>query len=171
MLLIRDYQEENDAPAVGRLIADTFSEFNLTFAPTEEHDLFLGPFRFARSMESQHQSEIAHLIRAEIVLVAVEDGEIVGVLRGESRGYGRLLALYVHGDHQWHGIGRKLVERFEQDCLWEGVRQVRLFSTLYAVPFYLKLGYKRSTGVRSGFSFDGRGLIYQPMKKDLKRES
>ena len=59
MLLIRDYQEDIDAPAVGRLIADTFSEFNLTFAPTEEHDLFLGPFRFARSMELGRKVELA----------------------------------------------------------------------------------------------------------------
>jgi GNAT superfamily N-acetyltransferase len=167
MLLIRDYQEDTDASAVGRLIADTYSEFNLTFAPTEERDTYLGPFRFARSFESQHQAEIARLIRAAMVLVAVEDGEIIGVLRGETHGYGRILSLYVKGEYQWHGIGRKLVERFEQDCLWEGIRQFRLASTLYAVPFYLRLGYKRSTGVRTGFSFEGRGFIFQPMIKKI----
>jgi GNAT superfamily N-acetyltransferase len=167
MLLIREYLEERDAPAVGRLIADTFSEFNLTFAPTEERNLHLGPFQYARSLEAGHQTEIARLIRAEMVYVAEEEGEIVGMLRGNLHGYGRLLSLYVRGEYQWRGIGRKLVERFEQDCLWEGVRQVRLASTLYAVPFYLKLGYKRSTGVRTGFGFEGRGLVYQPMKKNL----
>lgn len=167
MLLIRNYQEETDASAIGRLIADTFSEFNLTFAPTEERNLYLGPFQYARSLELGHQAEIARLIRAEMVFVAEEDGEIVGVLRGKKQDIGQLLSLYVRGDHHWHGIGRKLVERFEQDCLWEGVRQMRLASTLYAVPFYLRLGYKRSTGVRTGFSFEGRGIIYQPMKKDL----
>jgi GNAT superfamily N-acetyltransferase len=167
MLLIRDYIEESDSSAVGRLIADTFSEFNLTFAPTEERNHYLGPFQYARSLETAHQAEIARLIRAEMVYVAEEDGEIVGVLRGKKSTTGRLLSLYVRGDRHWHGIGRKLVERFEQDCLWERIRQIRLSSTLYAVPFYLKLGYKRSTGVRSGFSFEGRGLVYQPMKKDI----
>jgi GNAT superfamily N-acetyltransferase len=170
MILIRDYQEDSDASAVGRLIADTFSEFNLTFAPTEERNLYLGPFQYARSLETGHQAEIARLIRAEMVYAAEEEGEIVGVLRGHRRQFGRLLSLYVRGEYQWHGIGRKLVERFEQDCFWEGVRQIRLASTLYAVPFYLKLGYKRSTGVRTGFSFEGRGLVYQPMKKDLGRD-
>jgi GNAT superfamily N-acetyltransferase len=167
MLLIRDYQEASDASAVGRLIADTFSEFNLTFAPTEERNLYLGPFQHARSLESADQAEIARLIRAEMVYVAEDDGEIVGVLRGNKPRYGRILSLYVRGEYQWHGIGRKLVERFEQDCLWEAIRQVRLASTLYALPFYLKLGYKRSTGVRTSFSFEGRGLVYQPMKKDI----
>ena len=170
MILIRDYQEDNDAPAAGRLIADTFSEFNLTFAPTEEQNLYLGPFQHARSLENGHQAEIARLIRAEMVYVAEDEGEIVGVLRGNAPGDGRLLSLYVRGDYQWRGIGRKLVERFEQDCLWKGVRRIRLSTSLYALPFYLKLGYKRSTGVRTGFSFEGRGLVYQPMKKDLGRD-
>jgi GNAT superfamily N-acetyltransferase len=167
MLRIRNYQEANDASTVGRLIADTYSKFNLTLAPTEERTLYLGPFQHARSLEARHQVEIARLIRADIVYVAEEDGVIVGVLRGTVRGFGRLLSLYVRGAYQWRGIGRKLVERFEQDCQWEGIRQVRLASTPYAVPFYLKLGYKRSTGVRTGFSFEGRGLVYQPMKKDF----
>jgi GNAT superfamily N-acetyltransferase len=167
MLLIRNYQEASDASVVGRLIADTFSEFNLTFAPTEERSLYLGPFQHARSLEAGDQAEIARLIRAEMVFVAEEEGEIVGVLRGNKPRFGRILSLYVRGAYQWHGIGRKLVERFEQDCQWEGIRQVRLASTLYALPFYLKLGYKRSTGVRASFSFEGRGLVYQPMKKEI----
>jgi hypothetical protein len=29
------------------------------------------------------------------------------------------------------------------------------------------MGYKKSTGVRSGWSFQGRGLQWQPMKKVL----
>ena len=40
-------------------------------------------------------------------------------------------------------------------------------STLYAVPFYTKLGYKKTTGVRAAWSFEGTGLLYQPMKKVL----
>jgi len=165
MLQIRNYLEESDASAVGRLIADTLSELNQTFAPTEEREHDWGPFLHARSLESEHQAEIARLIRAEMVYVAEDEGEIVGVLRGKKEPVGRLLSLYVRGGYRWHGIGRKLVERFEQDCLWERVRQVKLAAKPYAVPFYLKLGYKRSTGVRTGFSFEGRGLVYQPMKK------
>jgi GNAT superfamily N-acetyltransferase len=75
------------------------------------------------------------------------------------------LSLYVRSEYQWRDTGRKLVERFELDCLWEGIRLVRLAAKPYAVPFYLMLGYRRSTGIRTGFSFQGRGLIYQPMKK------
>ena len=45
---------------------------------------------------------------------------------------------------------------------------IRLASTLYAVPFYTRMGYKKSTGVRNGWSFEGSGFQYQPMKKVLE---
>jgi GNAT superfamily N-acetyltransferase len=162
---IRDYREE-DAQEVGQLIADVYSVFNLDFAPPEELGPLLGPFQYARSPEKVHQQAIARVIRSEMVFVAEEAGEIVGVLRGRKE---RLASLFVRGDRHRQGIGRRLVERFEQECRDQGVAVIRVAATLYAVPFYLALGYKRSTGVRSGWSFEGRGLRYQPMKKILAR--
>jgi hypothetical protein len=41
---------------------------------------------------------------------------------------------------------------------------------LYAVPFYQKLGYKKSTGVRAGWSFAGQDFKWQPMKKILTKK-
>jgi GNAT superfamily N-acetyltransferase len=163
MVTIRRYRE-SDAGCVGMLIADTYGEFNLAFAPPEARDEFLGPFQHARSPERVHREAIARVIRSEMVFVAEADGEIVGVLRGRKE---KLASLFVRGDHHRQGIGRRLVERFEQECLRQGWTVIRLASSLYAVPFYLELGYKRSTGVRSGWSFEGVGLKVQPMKKIL----
>ena len=36
-----------------------------------------------------------------------------------------------------------------------------------AVSFYKRMGYKKSTGARSGPCFDGEWFPYQPMKKVL----
>jgi GNAT superfamily N-acetyltransferase len=166
VVTIRNYGD-SDAESVGQLIADTYGEFNLSFASPEERVLLLGPFQHARSPEKAHQEAIARTIRSEMVFVAEEEGEIVGVLRGRKE---RLASLFVRGDRHRQGIGRKLVQRFEQECLGQGVAAIRVASTLYAVPFYLQMGYKRSTGVRSGWSFEGRGLTYQPMKKILKSD-
>ncbi len=99
-----------------------------------------------------------------MVFVAEEDGEIVGALRGRKD---RLQSLFVRGDHHRHGIGRRLVERFEQECLAQGATAIRVAATLSAVSFYSEMGYKRTTGVRSGRSLEGSGLMYQPMKKIL----
>jgi len=161
MIKIRRYRE-SDAQNVGKLIADTYSKFNLSFAPPQEVGLFLGPFRHAESMDPSHQEAIARVVRALMVFVAEDDGEIVGVLRGRKE---RLQSLFVRGDHHRQGIGRKLVRRFEQECRRQGSTVIRVTATLYAVPFYTEMGYKKSTGVRSGWSFEGTGLPIQPMRK------
>ena len=165
MVTIRSYRAP-DAEQVGRLIADTYSEFNLSFASPEERDRLLGPFKHARSAEQSHQEAIARVISAAMVLVAEDDGEIVGVLRGRKD---RLQSLFVRGDRHRRGIGQDLVERFEQACVEQGASEIRVAATLYAVPFYHRMGYKKTTGVRSGRSFEGR-LEWQPMKKVLVRD-
>ena len=167
MTIIRVY-DERDAEAVGRLIADTYSAFNLGFVPAEELGLFLGPFRHASSEDESHRAAIARVIRSAMVFVAEDGGEIVGVLRGRQE---RLASLFVCGDYHRQGIGRRLVERFESESRRQGVTVIRVAATLYAVPFYLALGYKRSTGVRTGWSFEGRGLQIQPMRKVLRNLS
>lgn len=163
MIAIRPYRP-SDAQSVGLLIADTFGAFNLSYLPPEERGPFLGPFRHARSVDGLHREAIARVIHSEVVFVAESEGEIVGVLRGRRE---RLASLFVRGDCHRRGIGRSLVRHFEQVSREQGVTVIRVASSLYAVPFYQKLGYRRSTGVRSGRSFEGRGLPVQPMKKRL----
>jgi GNAT superfamily N-acetyltransferase len=84
------------------------------------------------------------------------------VLRGRKE---RLQSLFVRADHHRQGVGRRLVQHFEQECMRQESTEIRLAATLYALPFYLALGYRRSTGIRNGWSFEGAGLRYQPMKK------
>lgn len=153
-----------DAREVGRLIADTFREFNLAYAPPDEQEKLLGPFRHARSRRAERQAEIERLIRAPWVLVAVDEGRIVGVLRGSP---GRLHSLFVRKQAHRRGIGRRLMDAFERECRRAGVDTITMQSSLYAVPFYQALGYRRSTGVRTGPCFDGVDFPYQPMKKIL----
>ena len=169
MITIRAFRD-GDAASVGRLIARTYSAFNLGFAPPDQRASLLGPFRFAESTEPAYRTAIAEAIGAPMVLVGEEAGAIVGVLRGgrlDRRGRTVLQSLFVAADHQRRGVGRRLVTRFEQVSLARGVAVVRVASTLYAVPFYQALAYQRSTGVRTMRSFQGSGLAYQPMKKTL----
>jgi GNAT superfamily N-acetyltransferase len=163
-ILVRDYQKA-DASSAGRLIAETYRAYNLAFLPPEEQGAYLGPFQFADSTNEIHQRDIAQALQAEMVTVAEnEKGEIVGILRGSKD---RLHSLFVRGDMHHQGIGSRLVGHFEKSCLAMGGEVIRLASTLYAVPFYQKLGYKKSTGVRTGWSFAGENFKWQPMKKSL----
>jgi GNAT superfamily N-acetyltransferase len=169
MITIRTFRDD-DTASVGRLIASAYSAFNLGFATPDQQASLLGPFRFAESEEPAHRTAIAKAIGAPMVLVAEEAGAIVGVLRGgrlDRRGRTVLQSLFVAADHQRRGFGRRLVTRFEQVCLARDVAVVKVASTLYAVPFYQALAYKRSTGVRTMRSFQSSGLPYQPMKKAI----
>ena len=163
MVTVRSYQE-GDAQAVGRLIEKTYGEFNLSFLPVRERGPYLGPFKHSQSEEDAHKEAIARTIQADIVFVAEEDGKIVGVLRGKKS---RLQSLFVLAEYHGKGIGRQLVQRFEDMCLKLDSKQIALASSLFAVSFYQKMGYKKSTGVREGRSFQGVGFRFQPMKKVL----
>ena len=162
-IVIRDYRDD-DSGEVGRLIARVFRRYNLSYASPAEQEKLLGPFRHAGSCEPGHCRRIAEVLRAPIVLVAGVEGRIVGVLRGR---YGRLHSLFVDDGFHRRGIGRRLVGAFEARLLEGGCDKITLQSTLLAVPFYQRLGYKRSTGVRTGPCFDGGGFRYQPMRKTL----
>jgi len=160
---IRPYRS-SDAVEVGRLIADTFREYNLAYASDEEQEKLLGPFRHAHSDDSDHQARIAAVIEAPRILVAVHEDQIVGVLRGSP---GRLHSLFVRKDCHRLGVGRRLVMTFEKEVLDAGVNVIKLLASLYAVPFYQALGYKRTTRAYCGPCFDGAVFPYQPMKKIL----
>jgi GNAT superfamily N-acetyltransferase len=170
MLTIRRYRK-SDAQRVGILIADTYHTFNLSELTARQQQEMLGPFLYARSTEPSHQKAIADAIQAPTVLVAEMDGQILGVLRGgrvDEKGRTVLQSLFVDGGCHRQGIGRKLVERFEEEYVGQGVKVFKLWATLYAVPFYQAMGYRKSTGVRFIHSFEERGLPSQPMKKVVK---
>ena len=152
------------------MIAETYADFNLVDMTPDRRAAMLGPFAAAHSSMSKHQEAIAGTITAPSVLVAEQEGEIAGVLRGgrtDRQGRTVLSSLFVAGRHHGHGIGRGLVERFEWEYATRGARVFKLSATLYAVPFYLSVGYRKSTGIRSMSSFGEPGFPYQPMKKTL----
>jgi len=170
MVTIRRYQKK-DAIQVGILIAETYGKFNLPKMTPEKRESMLGPFAFARSSAPEHRKAIAAVIEAPSVWVAEDNGEIVGVLRGgrtDFKGRTVLSSLFVNEKVHRQGVGRALVQHFEDEYIARGVRVFKLSATLYAVPFYLSVGYKKSTGMRSMSSFEGHGLPYQPMKKVVK---
>ena len=162
-IIIRNYRE-SDSQTVGKIIAETFSKYNLGFATSEEKEKFLGPFHYAESQEEKHIKDIADTIQASMVFVAECDGKIVGVLRGRSD---QLQSLFVCESHHRRGIGRRLCERFETACLLQGSLEIKVSASLYAVPFYAKMGYKKTTGIRNLRIFGCSGFPYQPMKKIL----
>ncbi|MCP3974557.1 MAG: GNAT family N-acetyltransferase [bacterium] len=169
MVTIRRYAQ-NDGAQVGVLIADTYGEFNLAGLSREARQSMLGPFAHAHSSRPQHRVAVGRAILAPSVWVAEHEKKIVGVLRGgriDDKGRTVLSSLFVCRRHHRQGVGRDLVDRFEREYAARGSKLYKVASTLYAVPFYLSVGYLRSTGVRVTSSFGRSGLLYQPMNKKI----
>lgn len=83
---------------------------------------------------------------SELVLIAEDEGNVVGVIVGTidgTRGYFYRLA--VDPSQQGKGIGRKLVEALEKRFIQKGVTRIFIMvnqDNTKVVPFYHSLGYE-----------------------------
>jgi ribosomal protein S18 acetylase RimI-like enzyme len=90
--------------------------------------------------------------------VAIEDGRVVGTVALEGH---RLKAMAV--DTQGRGIGRRLVERLEEEACARGLPRIELHARQTARGFYAKLGY-----VAEGETFIEVTLPHVAMWKTLR---
>ncbi len=98
-----------------------------------------------------------------ISYVAEDAGKIVGIVQGSIReGHASLGLLFVDKKHHRKGIGTDLM-KIAEDQFKKEVDVVKLSSSIYALEFYQKNGYVKTTGLRSK-----NGIVYYPMKKCLR---
>ena len=151
---IRKFQK-NDMDEVASLAMRTFSKYNKAdyFKKEAINDM----------MDRFNPRKNPHLAqdfqKTPIFYVAEENNKIIGMVRGRI---GKLTTLFVEGKQHKKGIGRKLVERFEREAKRQGSKKIKINASLHAIPFYQKMGYKKSTGMRNF-----KGLKVYPMKKIL----
>jgi GNAT superfamily N-acetyltransferase len=156
MITIRNYKSA-DGKAVASLISQTYSQF----CRSEGTESAVQGYVDHYNPSGKTRDEIEDLYsRTPFHLVAVANSHIVGVLRARDN---RITNLFVCGDHHRRGIATRLVRKCENACIEAGFAEIVLRGSLYAIPFYESLGYKKTTGVRHF-----RGLKIQPMKKKLK---
>ncbi len=88
-----------------------------------------------------HRSRAEFFDRLRDLLVAIEGGEVVGVvgLRVMWANLAEVYALAVRGDQRGKGLGRQLVEAAVNEARCLGVR--RLFSLTYERAFFERCGF------------------------------
>jgi len=91
--------------------------------------------------------------------IAECDGKVVGFARGRGE---RISSLFVDGRYHRRGIGTRLTAMLET-ALRKNTDIIRIRSSLHAVSFYERMGYRKTTGVRRF-----HGILIQPMKKVVK---
>jgi GNAT superfamily N-acetyltransferase len=98
-----------------------------------------------------------------ISFVAEDSGKIIGIVQGSIReGHASLGLLFVDRRYHRNGVGTGLMEMAENQFRKEA-DVVKLSSSIYALEFYQRIGYAKTTGLRSK-----KGIVYYPMKKNLR---
>jgi GNAT superfamily N-acetyltransferase len=96
-------------------------------------------------------------------IVGVENDEVIGM--GALDG-NKIKRMYVNRRCRHQGIGRKIHELLESEARNRGVKQLELVSSLNAVGFYTKLGYKSVTEMRH--HFEGAEVVNVIMTKQIR---
>lgn len=98
--------------------------------------------------------------RSEIYLLVLDNSEkIIGMIKGRKDKIGNL---FVSPNSHRKGIARQLVERFEKEAIKLGSKEIKINSSLYAIPFYQQMGYKKTTGIKNFHN-----IKIQPMRKRI----
>jgi putative acetyltransferase len=80
-------------------------------------------------------------LRRNEFFVAVEDGAVIGFGELDQAG-GEIQGLYVSPDVASRGVGRKLLWTLEERARVFGLKSLHLTSSLNAVSFYERAGYR-----------------------------
>jgi GNAT superfamily N-acetyltransferase len=154
-LSIRKY-DDADFFAVSRLIQQVFEKYILPDA-NSDGEVYWSAFH---SLSNDNLENIKCRFKScRVRFVAELNNEIVGTVMGNAE---ELVRIFVCETCHGKGIGKKLFKSFDSELKDLGVGHYKITASLYAVPFYTKMGCKKSTGIRNF-----HGLSVQPMKKFL----
>ncbi len=160
MITLRKFRKA-DTQVVALLVMSTYRQFNSTeYVSKHAIKEYLDYYDPRKNAIKQLYENFQ---RTPIFYVAVDDNRIIGMIRGRP---GRISNLFVDGEHHKKGVGRLLVNRFEFEAKKQESKEIKIRASLYATPFYQKMGYKKTTGIRNF-----RGLKVYPMKKSLTRHT
>lgn len=150
--------QKKDTLEVTNLIINTFKKFN-------SNDVFNqnGVKWYLNFYDPKTKSidEIYSTFKkSPISFIVKENNIIIGTIRGTKN---KITDLFVDKKHHKKGIGKKLMLKYEEEAIKQGSKYIKLQSSPYAIEFYKRLGYKKTTGIRNF-----KGLKINPMKKILE---
>lgn len=161
MVQIRPYTNR-DAHAVSQVIRTTMRISNTADYPPSKIQPLIDYFS-PQKVDLLNQARIC--LVAECTPAARDntdtDGaiELVGTIGLEE---GELVTFFVLPDYQGRGIGRMLLGAIEKLATAQGVKTLRVASSLTAERFYTRHGYRRCAQ-----PFEGTAGLQIPMRKTL----
>lgn len=146
----------SDTISVANLISKTFATFNNKEGTKKAVQKYIDLYN---PKKNDVENIKKGFLRTPLFFVAGEKGKIIGIVRGTKN---RVVNLFVYGEHHGKGVGKKLMQKFEQKARKYYSKEIRMRASLFAIKFYQGIGYKKTTGIRNFM-----GLKVQPMRKVL----
>src|SRR3989344_100268 len=146
--------KDSDILGVVSLIKETFYKYNKKEATKTGIKNYLTYYSINK--DNLEKVKISFL-KTPIFFVSLDNKKIVGMIRG-TKSY--MVNLFVNGNYHNQGIGRELVNKFENEAKKQVYSEIKIRASLFAVPFYQKIGYKKTTGIKNY-----KGIKVYPMKK------
>jgi GNAT superfamily N-acetyltransferase len=141
---------------VSNLIKNTFTKYNSKNETKKGVMYYINYYDPDKSLDSIKKS----FNKSKLFFLAKKNNKIIGIIRGNPSRVGNL---FIKVGYHNLGIGKKLFVKFEKECIKNDSKFIKARSSIYAIPFYEKMGFKKTTGVRIL-----HGLKTQPMKKTLR---
>ena len=145
----------SDAAELARLHRGTIRGINVLDYPPKQIAVWSWHVSARRFRESA---------KDRIRYVAIENNKIIGF--GDFDEKGEMTGLYVHKDYQGKGVGQRLLKVLERHALKIGIKEFKLSSTITALDFYKRQGYKVIR--KSIHPIKNQRLIVYLMKKHLR---
>ena len=149
---------KKDIQGIRKVKVDTFSKFN-----SSESFKKGAVSKYLKRFKNKSDSELLasfEINKDSILFVAVKNKKIMGYIKGTID---RIENLFILGKFHNKGIGKKLVNLLEKESIKNRRKEIKVDSSIYAISFYQKLGFKKTTRIKRN-KFD---LKVQPMKKIL----
>lgn len=144
--------KEKQAKQVCKLVTDCFNKFVAPAFSLKGRKEFLSKITSEKFVERSKSKKREYY-------VAVRNNQVIGVI-GMKKNQRRIGLLFVDKRFHRKGVAKALVGKIEPILKKESNKSIKTRSSLYAVKFYEKMGYKKSTGL-----IKSKGMIYQPMRK------
>jgi GNAT superfamily N-acetyltransferase len=127
---IRKFQDK-DARKLSYLIRRALNEVNIKDYPKSI---------IVRLSNHNAPSKLIEISRLKDIYVVVDDDRILGTAGLENS---NVFSVFVNPTYHGKGIGQRLMAHVERVAKKRGIDRLRLTSSLTAVGFYKKLGYKK----------------------------
>jgi len=143
---------------IADLVCKTYKKFNYDEADVKSLSSYLANYDTALNSAENLANRFK---TSNINFGAFLNGQLIGVIRGKKS---RIINLFIDEHFHNQGVGNNLIKLFEKQATKENSSTIKIRSSLHAVGFYFKAGYKKTTGIRLC-----KGIKVQPMKKELAK--